>query len=182
MKETFNKKNILTMTPIVIVDILILGGWILYLKPSQDMAIILIYVFPILFVANFFIAGIVYFIKKRYTPFFMLNAAVSVIMIWFFFALYTEIESRKYNKYWKFRIENTNYLINYSPFYDIGDNYRISINLENGFFERSDRGNAKTQNDTIYFSSIDSTEYYIYKGYLYNFKNIEKIKVKKTHR
>jgi len=181
MKETFNKKNILTMTPIVIVDILILGGWILYLKPSQDMAIILIYVFPILFVANFIIAGIVYFIKKRYTPFFMLNAAVSVIMIWFFFALYTEIESRKYNKEWKFSVDSINYRIEYSPFSERSDNYWVNINLGDGFFQGCDRGMAKIQNDTICFSSIDSTEYYIYKGYLYNFKNIEKIKIKKTY-
>ena len=177
MKETFNKKNILTMTPIIIVDILILGGWILYLKPSQDMAIILIYVFPILFVVNFIIAGIVYFIKKRYTPFFMLNAAVSVIMIWVFFALYTEIESRKYNKEWKFSVDSINYRIEYSPFSERSDNYWVG----DGVYFGRERGTAKTQNDTIYFSSIDSTEYYIYKGYLYNFKNIEKIKVKKTY-
>ena len=182
MKETFNKKNILTMTLIVIVDIIVLGALtLLYFDPTPSMAIAYIPVLPILFVANFIIAGIVYFIKKRYTPFFMLNAAISVIMIWGFFVLYTEIDTQKYNKEWKFRVDSINYRIEYSPFSELDNNYWVNINLGNGFFEGCDRGTAMVQNDTLYFFSVDSTtQYYMYKNYLYNFKDIEKIKVKKT--
>ena len=166
---------------IIIVDIIGIGSWTLYYKPTHSEAIVMIYMIPLLLFTNLIIAGIMYFIKKRYTPFFMLNGAISSIMLWFFFTLYTEIQTLTENKYWEFKAYNTNYHIHYTLFYKLGNNYDISINLGNGFYQLCDRGTAKVQNDTLYFFSIDSTtQYYLYKDTLYNFKYIDKIKVKKT--
>lgn len=42
------------------------------------------------------------------------------------------------------------------------------------------KGIAIIQNDTIYFTETDSTMYFIYNSYLYNYKETDKIKVKKN--
>lgn len=43
------------------------------------------------------------------------------------------------------------------------------------------KGIAIIRNDTIYFTETDSTMYFIYNSYLYNYKETDKIKVRKKY-
>ena len=153
-------------------------SWVEYVKPDVSVTIYLIYMIPLIFLANLIIASIVYFIKKYYVPFFMLNAFLSSILLYFFFVLYSEIEFRKNNNCWNFNIDDTNYEISYGSLYN---KYWAGIILGEGSYQGCDIGTVKEKNDTIYFLSNDSTQYYIYKDYLYNFKGIDKIRVKKIY-
>ena len=120
-----------------------------------------------------------YFVKKYYTKFFIFNAFLSSIILYVFFTVYTKINIRKDNKWWKFEINNIDYQIHYMPFFELDNNYSVSIVLGKGFFQGCDRGTVKEKNDTLYFFSVDSTQYYIYKDYLYNYKGNDKIRVKR---
>ena len=163
---------------IIICDIITAVSWVWHYKPSeasQTMYLIL-FMIPIIFSANLIIAGIVYFIKKYYTPFFIFNSFLSSIILYLFFTLYTEIEIRKEYEEWGFKIDKVYYYISHTL---EDNNYRTLVSCGKGCFYGYDRGTVKKQNDTIYFFSVDSAQYYIYKNYLYNFKNIEKIKVKR---
>ena len=178
MKSIFNK-NFKTIFIILIIDIIIIGSWILYIRPESSGSLVLIYAIPFLFLVNLVIAVIIFFIKKYYTPFFILNAFLSSIMLFCFFVLYTKIDIKKDYTSWNFRIDNINYEISYSSFHD-ANNYWAGIVHGDGFYQGYDMGKVKKQNDTIYFFSKDSSErYYIYKDYLYNFKGIDKIRIQR---
>jgi hypothetical protein len=104
-------------------------------------------------------------------------------MLFFFFDWYIEIERKINCEEWAFVIDNKNYDISYCSNNTICNDtivYDVYVRVKGGS-NGYDRGTVKEKNDTVYFLSIDSTQYYIYKDYLYNFKNIEKIKVKKKY-
>jgi hypothetical protein len=175
------KKSIIIIITLIIIDILAIGGWTLYFKPSHDMAIVLIYMIPLVILINIIIASIMFFIKKYYTPFFILNIFISVVMLIFFFDWYSYTPTSKEYQYLEFKIDNIDYRIYCAPFRKLGNKYSITVDLGGGLFRRYDDGIINKQNDTIYFFSVDNTQYYIYKEYLYNFKGIDKIKVNRTN-
>ena len=178
-----NKKNFKTIISFIIIDIICVGGWILYFKPSDDMSIALIFLIPTVFTANIIIAYIIYFIKKYYTPFFILNAFITPFMLFYFFGWYIEIDNKINLEKWEFVIDNKNYDISYWPNNTVYNDtivYGVYLRVVAGSYGY-DRGIVKEKNDTVYFFSVDSTQYYIYKDYLYNFKDIDKIKVKKKY-
>ena len=152
----------------------------LYFQPSPDMTIALIYFIPLVFFANLIIAGIMFFINKYYIRFFLLNAFLSSVILFLGFNWFVEINLKKNLESWDFRINNIDHCIDFRPL-DEDNIYHVNVSCGKGCSVGYDWGIVKEQNDTVYFFSIDSTQYYIYKDYLYNFKNIEKIKVKKTH-
>jgi hypothetical protein len=182
MKNVLNKKLVLTISLILIVDILCVGCWTLYIKPESSESIALIFLIPIVFMANFIIAAVIYFIKKYYTPFFIINAFISSVMMFLFFGWYIEIDKKINTESWEFFIDNTKYDISYWS-QNRDSTYRITYSYEPGmsFGDSNGRGIVHIKKDTIYFYAVDSTQYYIYNNYLYNFKNTDKVKIKKIY-
>ncbi|MDR2841076.1 MAG: hypothetical protein LBV75_07430 [Paludibacter sp.] len=176
------KKNLITILIIILIDIVIIGCWTCYIKPSEDMAIVLIFYIPIIFVINIIIAVVIYFIKKYYTAFFILNAVISSVMMFWFFGWYITIDRKIHRESWEFFIDNAKYYIDYGA-KDIDSTYSITYSYEVGTSQScpNGRGIVCVNKDTVYFYAVDSAQYYIYDNYLYNFKNIDKIKVKKRY-
>jgi hypothetical protein len=178
MKTKFNKKHFITFLAIII-DILVIAAWVLYFKPSDDKTIVLVFIIPFVFLVNLVIGCIVYFIKKYYTPFFLINAFISSIMIFLFFTWYIKIDNIKNYESWEFLINNTNYEISF--YIPTEDNSYSLVILCNGWSRAYDRGIYHVKNDTVFFLSTDSCKYYIYGDTLYDFENIKKITVKKKY-
>lgn len=84
MKTLFSKKNIKTLSILLIIDIIMVGCWTLYTQPDESMTIILLFIIPIVFLTNLVIAGIFYFIKMYYTPFLVINAFLSSFLVYLF--------------------------------------------------------------------------------------------------
>ena len=182
------KKNIILIIPLVIVDILIIK-YLIYghypLTPSHAMYVILWWFYS--FIINLIIACIVYFIKKYYTRFFVFNIFIFAVIA----VLMFNIEVNKYMKErldtWEFNVDGIRYDIGYSS--NNADStfdsiYRIHIkerDVEYSYKKGMGRGVVHLKNDTVYFLSIDSCQYYIYGDTLYNFEGIDRIKVKKVY-
>ena len=167
------------MLIMVVVDVLATGGFVFwYLKPDASVSIYLIFAVPILCMVNFIIAGIVYFTRRYLTTFFVLNAFISPAIFVFWFQFYIDKGLDRNIESWNFTIDGVGYGISYTP--SFADTYDVQEYDEAGSWGH-DRGTVKRQNDTIYFFSVDSTRYYIHKNYLYGFRGIEKIEVKKVH-
>ena len=92
MKALFSKKSIITLSILLAIDIIMIGCWTLYSQPDESMTIILLFIIPMVFLANLMIAGIFYFIKIYYTPFFVINAFLSSFLVYLFFVQYIEID------------------------------------------------------------------------------------------
>ena len=177
------KQILKTLLIIIIIDILIIGVWTWYIDPNDSSSIALIILIPIVFLANLIIAGVMYFIKRYYTQFFLLNAFISSFIFFFFFYCYIKtgsIVSKINREDYQFIMDNKSYNISY---HTKDTNYYMFVSScsGEGFLNLYDQGIVKKQNDTIYFFSVDSNQYYIYKDCIYNFKDFEKIKVKKVN-
>ena len=88
MKALFSKKSIITLSILLVIDIIMIGCWTLYSQPDESMTIILLFIIPMVFLANLMIAGIFYFIKIYYTPFFVINAFIFFFSVPFFCTIY----------------------------------------------------------------------------------------------
>ena len=183
MKALFSKKSIITLSILLVIDIIMIGCWTLYSQPDESMTIILLFIIPMVFLANLMIAGIFYFIKIYYTPFFVINAFLSSFLVYLFFVQYIEIDKRIRMDSWKFFIGGVEYTISCDDINKDGSYYSIQHSPEPGLSigGENERGIVFTRNDTVYFTAIDSTTYFICNNYLYGYKNIDKVKVRKKY-
>ena len=114
MKTILKKKHIVTLSILLIVDIIIISSAILYYQPDNSISIALLFIISKIFLANLIIAGILYFIKKYYAIFFIINAFLSPCLLYFLFVQYIEISYRNSIDSWEFFIDNIKYTILYS--------------------------------------------------------------------
>lgn len=70
MKTILNKKHIVTLSILLIVDIIIISSAILYYQPDNSISIALLFIISKIFLANLIIAGILY-LSKNITLFFL---------------------------------------------------------------------------------------------------------------
>ena len=98
-------------------------------------------------------------------------------MLYFLFVQYIEISYRNSIDSWEFFIDNIKYTILYSNINKKGNYYTIEYSPEPGISIGERKGIAIIRNDTIYFTETDSTMYFIYNSYLYNYKETDKIKI-----
>ncbi len=181
MKTILLKKHITTLSILLIIDIIIISSAILYYQPDNSISITLLFIIPKIFLANLIIASILYFTKKCYTIFFIINAFLSPCLLYFLFVQYIEISYRNNIDSWEFFIDNTKYTISYPCINKEGNYYTIEYNPEPSISIGERKGIAIIRNDTIFFTETDSTMYFIYNSYLYKYKEIDKIKVRKKY-
>ena len=182
-KIIFCRKNIITLSTLLIVDIVVIGSWTLYYQPDGSSAIVYLFVIFKVFWGNLLVAGILYFIKRYYTLFFVFNAFLSSFLLYLFFVQYIEISERIGMERWEFFIDGVEYTISCPTINKEGSRYSIEYSPEPGLSigDSNDKGIAIIRNDTVYFTAPDSTVYFIYKNYLYNYKKTGKVKVRKTY-
>jgi hypothetical protein len=172
------KRKFTIIISLIIIDILIIGIWIFYLVSWPSDVMYLLLWSPFVFMVNLIIAFVVYFFKKSYAPFLIANSFISVLVLFFLFTYARNVYATELYESWKFSMEDTYYYI-----YRCKDDnsYHVDISCGKGCSQWYDRGYTKMKNDTIYFLSIDNFRYHIYDNYLYNFKNTDRVKVKKRY-
>lgn len=108
---------------------------------------------------------------------------LSSFLVYLFFVQYIEIDKRIRMDSWKFFIGGVEYTISCDDINKDGSYYSIQHSPEPGLSigGENERGIVFTRNDTVYFTAIDSTTYFICNNYLYGYKNIDKVKVKKKY-
>jgi hypothetical protein len=172
------RKNLFIILIILAVDIFGIGLWVYCLRPDASASIALTMLVPVIFIVNIIIAAIAYRIQKHYTLFFIVNAFVSCWMMYFAFTKYIELNNRASYEEWNFIVKSKSYTI----YYQLNDPiYFVDVNCGEGCSYSYDRGTVLQKNDTLYFTSVNKSRYYIYNGYMCNFKNVSKIKVKKQY-
>lgn len=179
MKTILNKKNILILTMLIIVDIVLIGSWIIYNQPDGSASISILFIIPKVFLANLIIAGMFYIVDKYYTLFFVINSFLSSFLLYLIFVQYIEMNYRNNVSSWEFFIDNIKYTISYPNINKGEEYYTIEYSPEPGLSIGDRRGVANIRNDTIYFTEMNGTKYFIYENYLFGYKNTDKIKVKK---
>ncbi|NDV58948.1 hypothetical protein D0T85_12640 [Bacteroides sp. 519] len=179
MNKKVLKKNLVTLLWLLFIDIVLIGAWTLYFQPTSDMTIILIYAIPIVFIINLFLSIVFLFIKKYYVTFFLVNSFIAPVILYFLFGFYIHISLIRSYDSWEFYIDDAVYTIDTTP--HSNNDYSLMISPEPGLSIGEDRGTTVIRNDTIYFTSIDGSGYFIFKKYLYGYKDMDKIKVKKIY-
>lgn len=186
------KKKIFVIILLIIIDIIIIKCWILYrTRPIPHEALYVVFISFYCFLANIFAYLLMIFIKKQFAMFFILNAFIFVFILWFIQSSINRSYMKSVFDTWEFYIGEDKYNIGYSTFKsldsiyfhaDFDSIYDITIQKYNGEWGyKNGRGTVQVKNDTVYFLSIDSCQYYIYGDTLYNFEGIDKIKVKKKY-
>ncbi|NDV58062.1 hypothetical protein D0T85_08100 [Bacteroides sp. 519] len=156
------------------IDLVLIGAWTLYFEPTSDMTIILIYAIPIVFVINLFLSIVFLFIKKYYVIFLLVNSFIAPAILYFLFGFYIYISSVRDYDSWEFSIDNVVYTIYTTP--HSNNDYSLMISPEPDLSIGGDRGTT-----TIYFTPINGSGYFIFKKYLYGYKDMDKIKLKKKY-
>lgn len=175
-----DRKNIVTLLRFLLIDTVLIGAWILYIQPTSDVTIFLIYVIPIVFFINLLPAIVFAFIKKRYAIFLLINSFIAPFLLYVFWGFYIHINKVISIDTWEFNMNNNKYTI-YMP--EEGTSYSITYSPEPGLSigNENDRGTVSYRGDTIFFIAVDSTSYFIYNNHLYGFKQQHKIKIKKRY-
>ena len=166
---------------IIVVDIVIIY---IFSQYHRNHELLFVAAFSFLFFILNIIIGILFcfFRKSKFFGHFVLNG----LMLMFSMNIATYIQARiSYATTVKecfFEINNEKYRIYY--FDDYTDNYIADDELyynviHQGVYEKSGKVNIK--NDAIYLTDMrDSSQYYIFGDYLYNFENIDSIKLIKN--
>jgi energy-coupling factor transporter transmembrane protein EcfT len=185
------KRKIIIILSLIIIDIIIVKFWILYQeKPIPYDSLYGIFVSLYCFIANIFICVIMYFIKKKFAIVFVINAFICVFILAFVQFYINKNYMESVFEKWEFYIGKNKHKISYSTFKSLDSVYFTGefdsiydITVLKGSYNEDglSSGTVHIKNDTVYFLSVDSCRYYIYEDTLYNFENIEKIKVKKIY-
>lgn len=66
--------------------------------------------------------------------------------------------------------------------YKKDNTFYISVDFGDGAFKgmEKDRGVVYLRNDTLFFSTVDSSHYFIHDGFIFNFKGTKKERIKKV--
>lgn len=65
MKPIFRNKPIKILLIMLLIDIVLMGGWVLAIKPSSSLSIVLIFAIPFVFIVNLLIAGVFFLLKDN---------------------------------------------------------------------------------------------------------------------
>ncbi len=182
-----NKKltqNLIIATVFLLIDIAAIVSWVFYVDPDSSVTIYLIAAVPVVVFLNLAIGGIAYLFRKNFLKYFVINAAASSLILVIAFIAYIGKDQSRYYECWEFKLDGQKYSVSYEPTSKLGG-YSVlkhHYNSSGGQWYRD--GEVRVQNDTISFDSRDSTDeqrFFIHKDYLYNFRGVEKIRVKKVH-
>lgn len=180
MKPIFRNKPIKILLIMLLIDIVLMGGWVLAIKPSSSLSIVLIFAIPFVFIVNLLIAGVLFFAKRQYAKYLAVNSVMSPVLLVVLFVGYIKIDLRQELEEWEFKIDDVNCSISYW-IADEDSTYYVTVFDNPEYSMGCGWGQVYTKDDTVHFYSVDSSRFYIVENYLYNFNNIEKIRVSKIY-
>jgi hypothetical protein len=152
---------------LTVIDCSILWFWIITVDPDPSVSIGILLLIPFVIIINLLIAGVLFFVKKQYAKFFLINAVISAISINFLYSEGISRHQRNRLESWEFRYNNTMYRIIHwksEGTFSMSENFRSGSSSEflNGKF-------VELNNE--YYLSTDSTRYVIRNGVLYGFRS-----------
>src|ERR1700757_107179 len=78
-------KTSLKLLLLVAIDYIIIWFWVKDMDPDPSVSIGILFLVPLAFVVNLFIAGAFYFIKKDFVKLFLINSVAAAIIMYFLF-------------------------------------------------------------------------------------------------
>lgn len=152
---------------LVIIDFCIIWVWVRTMDPDPSVSIGIILLIPFVIVINLIIAGILFFFKKQYSKFFLINAVISAFIINFLFSAEISRHQRNRLESWKFKYNNRIYEIVH---WKSEGTFSMSEQLDPGTSLEFLEGKFVESNKEYYLTT-DSTKYVIRKNVLYGFGN-----------
>jgi len=152
---------------LVIIDFCIIWFWVRAMNPDPSVSIGIILLIPFVIVINLTIAGILFFLKKQYSKFFLINAVISAFIINFLFSAEISRYQRARLESWEFKYNNRIYEIVH---WKSEGTFSMSEQLDPGASLEFLEGKFVESNKEYYLTT-DSTKYVIRKNVLYGFGN-----------
>ena len=167
------------ITLLAIIDFIIIWFWVKQMNPDPSVSIGMLLLVPFVVILNLIIALILYFTKRELASLFVINSAISGILMFYLFEKGIDRYQNERLQSWEFKIQDTTYQI-------------IHWKLESTFSmsESNNPGSSTgfldgkfTKVGNEYYLRTDSTEYIIKNEYFYKFRNAtDKIKLTKIER
>lgn len=138
------------------------------LDPS--ISIFILVLIPFVIVVNLLVAGVVYYVRKQYSKFFLINTVISAVIMNYLFG--EGISRRQANRLesWEFSHNNIRYQITH---WKSEGEFSMSERLDPGSSIVFLKGRFVEANNEVYLTT-DSTRYVIRNGILYGFGNESK--------
>ena len=152
---------------LVIIDFCIIWFWVRTMNPDPSVSIGIILLIPFVIVINLIIAGILFFFKKQYSKFFLINAVISAFIINFIFSAEISRHQRNRLESWEFKYNNRIYKIVH---WKSEGTFSMSEQLDPGASLQFLEGKF-IESSKEYYLTTDSTKYVIRKNILYGFGN-----------
>jgi len=164
---------------LVIFDFCMIWFWVRTMDPDPSVSIGIILLIPFVIIINLIIAGILFFFKKQYSKFFLINAVISAFIINFLFSAEISRHQRDRLESWEFKYKDRIYKIVH---WKSEGTFSMSEQLDPGASTEFLEGKFVKFNKE-YQLTTDSTKYVIRKNVLYGFGNGSKgIALKKSDR
>ncbi len=158
---------------LAILDFIIIWFWVGEPDPSVSIGILI--VVPLVIIVNLILAGLIYFIKRKYSRAFMINSLVSAIIMYYLFIGGIERHQRQRFEGWNFKLNDTTFHITHLK---LDSTFAITYSTNPG--SSSGLISGKFLDKTNYYSLTSDTGKFVIRGnYLFGFREIDSIKLVK---
>jgi len=158
---------------LAILDLIIIGAFVIHGDPDPSVSIGMIILVPIAAVINLILAWLAYNTKRIYTNAFLFNAIISSIIMYYLFTW--GIERHQKNRYvsWHFNISDTVFQITHSKF---DNTFSITYSTDPGSSWSLIDGRFIKRQDS-YALTTDSTQFIIRNNYLFGFREHDSLQL-----
>lgn len=155
------------MLVLIILDFIIIWLCVKHMEIDGSSGMGIFIVVPPVFLLNFIIGVILFFLKRDYCYMFILNSFIGSVIMYHLFDWRMGDRMNEMYDSWNFAKNDTVYTINK---FNESNSFSISYQTDHGSSTEFITGLTKSKGDTL-FLAADSIHIYIYKNGLYNFSN-----------
>lgn len=137
----------------LLIDIVLLGLFILWNNPDESISIEAVYIVPLIFIINILIAVVFIFINHRTSILFGVNAFIAPLIFFFFFIGWFKYKHWEQYQDWHFLFQNEQYELSIHKKSNEFDVCKLVSGGSNGICY----GYYRKINDTIYFNDTISS-------------------------
>lgn len=158
---------------LAILDLIIIGAFVIYGDPDPSASIGIIILVPIAAIINLIFAWLAYNTKRNYTNAFLLNTIISSILMYYLFTWGITRHQKKRYEGWNFNISDTVFRITHSK---MDNTFSITYSTDPGSSWSLIDGRFIKRQDS-YVLATDSTQYIIRNNYLFGFRDRDSLKL-----
>lgn len=155
---------------LIIIDFCLIGIWVRTMDLDLSVSIFILVLIPFVIVLNLLIAGVLYYVRKQYSKFFLINTVISAVIMNYLFGEGISRHQTDRLESWEFTHGDKRYQITH---WKPEDEFSMSERLDPGSSTVFLEGRFTEANNEVYLTT-DSTKYVIRNGVLYGFGNESK--------